>query len=161
MNTSSADKPDSAGVTLYPPIVFVVCLVGGIAAEFLWGSRFHPLPREAALYAGIALAVFGFLFQSAGWFRFKRQGAEIKTNRPTPKFVASGAYRLSRNPMYVGFVAMLAGAGVAADSLPMLAGALVMFFYLDWYVVAREERYMSRAFGGEYEAYCRKVRRWL
>jgi len=158
---SVPDQPDSPGVNFVPPVMFVLCLAGGIGVE-LWLRRdLNLLPREAMLYAGIAIAVAGFLFQGAGWSGFKRRGAEIKTNRPAPAIVTSGAYRLSRNPMYVGFVAMLLGAGIAADSLPMLIGALVMFLYLDWYVIAREERYMSRTFGQAYEAYCRKVRRWL
>jgi protein-S-isoprenylcysteine O-methyltransferase Ste14 len=159
--SATSEKPDSPGVNLYPPIVFALCLLGGIGAEVALRPQFHLLPRDVALYAGVAVAVFGLLIQGIGWVGFKRRGAEIRTNRPVPMIVTSGAHRISRNPMYVGFVAMLTGIGLAADSLPMLLGALAMFLYLDWYVIAREERYLSRTFGEEYEMYCRKVRRWL
>jgi protein-S-isoprenylcysteine O-methyltransferase Ste14 len=160
-NMNLSAKPDSPGVNLHPPLVFVLCLAGGVAAEFAWRPPFLLLSRDIALYAGVAVALLGFLFQGFGWFTFKRCGAETRTNCPAPAIVTSGAFRLSRNPMYVGFVAMLAGAGIAANSVPLLLAALAMFLYLDWYVIAREERYLSRAFGAEYEAYCRKVRRWL
>jgi protein-S-isoprenylcysteine O-methyltransferase Ste14 len=156
-----SEKPDSPGVKLYPPIVFVLCLGAGIAAEYAWHPGTLLLPRHIALSAGIGLALLGFLFQGLGFFGFKRRGAEIRTDRPVPHLVTSGAHRISRNPMYVGFVAMLAGIGLAVDSLPMLLTAIPMFLYLDWFVIAREERYLARTFGEEYEAYCRKVRRWL
>jgi len=63
--------------------------------------------------------------------------------------------------MYVGFVSILVGLGLAAGSLPMLLSAVPMFLYLDLYVIRREEKYMRRRFGIEYETYCQKVRRWL
>jgi len=32
---------------------------------------------------------------------------------------------------------------------------------IDRFVIAREEAYLRRRFGAEYEAYCQRVRRWL
>jgi len=32
---------------------------------------------------------------------------------------------------------------------------------LDRLVIRREERYLLDAFGADYDAYCRRVRRWL
>jgi protein-S-isoprenylcysteine O-methyltransferase Ste14 len=43
----------------------------------------------------------------------------------------------------------------------MVLSAVPMFLYLNWYVIRREEKYLVRAFGEEYEAYRRRVRRWL
>jgi protein-S-isoprenylcysteine O-methyltransferase Ste14 len=63
--------------------------------------------------------------------------------------------------MYVGFVAILLGLGWACGSLAMLLSAVPMFLYLDWYVIPREEKYLLRRFGEDYQTYCRRVRRWL
>lgn len=154
-------KPDSPNVNLFPPIIFVICLAAGIVVQFWLRSGPLIVPRAAALYAGIAVAVAGLLFQGLGLMGFKRRGVDVRTNRPASSLVTGDAHRFSRNPMYVGFVVILAGIGIAADSLPMLLAAIPMFLYLDWLVIPREERYLSRAFGEDYEAYCRTVRRWL
>ena len=63
--------------------------------------------------------------------------------------------------MYVGFILALLGIGIAKGSIPMVLSAVPMFLYLNWYVIRREEKYLVRAFGEEYEAYRRRVRRWL
>ena len=34
-------------------------------------------------------------------------------------------------------------------------------FVVDRFVVRREERYLAAKFGGAYQAYCERVRRWL
>jgi len=76
-----------------------------------------------------------------GWGRgkFRKLGLNVKTNLPAGTLVTNEAFRFSRNPMYVGFVSILAGLGLAAGSLPMLLSAIPMFLYLDWYVIRREE----------------------
>jgi protein-S-isoprenylcysteine O-methyltransferase Ste14 len=37
----------------------------------------------------------------------------------------------------------------------------VALFVVDSYVIAREEKYLERKFGGEYLQYKSRVRRWL
>lgn len=58
---------------------------------------------------------------------------------------------------------MAAYLGVALlwPSLPALVLAPVAFAGLWWGVVVPEERYLRATFGGEYAAYCNRVRRWL
>jgi protein-S-isoprenylcysteine O-methyltransferase Ste14 len=159
--SSTSEKPDSAGVNLMPPTIFYGCLIAGIALELILRPPISLLPQPTGLYAGSALAVAGLLFSLWANARFHSVGVTVKCNKPAAHLVATGAYRFSRNPMYVGFVAILAGIGLAAGSLPMLLSALPMFLYLDCYVIAREEKYLTRRFGGEYEAYRARVRRWL
>jgi protein-S-isoprenylcysteine O-methyltransferase Ste14 len=47
------------------------------------------------------------------------------------------------------------------DSPLALALLLPCLIVIDRLVIAREERYLAARFGGEYDAYRRKVRRWL
>jgi protein-S-isoprenylcysteine O-methyltransferase Ste14 len=156
---------DSPGISrLMPPRFFMICLVGGMAAEWLLPSPLSPLavvPWPSRLLAGAALAVGGFLFMMWGHNRFTAVGTAVKTCLPASELVTAAAYRFSRNPMYVGFVAILLGFSAAANSLAMMLSALAMYLYLDRYVIPREERYLRRYFGAAYDAYCRNVRRWL
>ena len=161
MSASVPKKPDSPGVNLYPPIIFLACLLAGVALEHEHYWPVPLLPQPIGLGAGLAVALCGFAFMGWGHRKFRKLGLNVKTNLPAGTLVTNEAFRYSRNPMYVGFVSILAGLGLAAGSLPMLLSAVPMFLYLDWYVIRREEKYMRRRFGVEYEIYCKNVRRWL
>lgn len=154
-------KPDSPRVYVIPPIIFLLCLVGGIVIEALHSSSIPLVPWLTRLASGIAVAAAGFAFMGWGHGRFKSLGVNVKTFLPASRLVTEGAYRYSRNPMYVGFVSILAGIGWAAGSHPMLVSSVAMFLYLNWYVIPREEAYLTREFGDDYKTYCRRVRRWL
>ena len=161
MSASVPKKPDSPGVNLYPSIVFLGCLVAGVVLELGHYWPVSLLPQPAGLCAGLAVALCGFAFLGWGHGKFRNLGLNVKTNLPAGTLVTNEAFRFSRNPMYVGIVSILAGLGLAVGSLPMLLSAVPMFLYLDWYVIRREEKYLRRRFGVEYEIYCKNVRRWL
>ena len=99
------------------------------------------------------------LFRSHG--RFQVLEVNVPTNMPASRLVTEGAHGYSRNPMYVGFVAILVGFGVALNSVWMGLSFLPMLLYLSFYVIPREEAYLTRAFGEEYALYQKTVRRWL
>lgn len=105
----------------------------------------------------------GLVFVVAGVAAFRRARTTVDPARPgnASAVVASGIYGISRNPMYVGFLLLLAGWGVLLGH--GLAYALVpaCYLYLDRFQVQPEERILRERFGGEYAAYLQAVRRWL
>jgi protein-S-isoprenylcysteine O-methyltransferase Ste14 len=76
-------------------------------------------------------------------------------------FVASGLFRYTRNPMYLGMALLVAATAVWFASLVgvvVLAGFCV---YLTRFQIRPEERAMLRRFGAPYDIYMKQVRRWL
>jgi protein-S-isoprenylcysteine O-methyltransferase Ste14 len=63
--------------------------------------------------------------------------------------------------MYVGCVAAYFGLAVVANSVWPLFLLPIVLLLLIVIVIRREERYMRATFGDQYDAYCRRVRRWL
>jgi len=96
-----------------------------------------------------------------GHGRFQSLGVNVPSNMPASQLVTDGAHKYSRNPMYVGFISILLGLGIAAGSVWMIASALPMALYLSLYVIPREEAYLVRAFGDKYSTYRKSVRRWI
>lgn len=143
-----------------PPAVFLTCLAIGLLLEWLLPLFQHAF-SVAGLAIGTGLFAAGFAFMMWGHGRFKALGVNVKTILPAAQLVTGGAYRLSRNPMYVGFVTMLAGLGIALPGVWLCAMCLPFFSYFNWYVIPREEAYLSRRFAQEYAEYCGKTRRWL
>lgn len=67
--------------------------------------------------------------------KFKKTGANVPTNLPATTFIVQGAYRFSRNPMYVGGSAFLLGIGIMAGSWWLLVAYIPLGLYLAFYVI--------------------------
>lgn len=94
---------------------------------------------------------------------FRRAGTTVNPTKPqaTTSVVDTGVYRISRNPMYVGFLLVLAGwAAYLSHVLPFLFLPAYVG-YMNRFQIAPEERMLAARFGTGYEHYLRRVRRWL
>jgi protein-S-isoprenylcysteine O-methyltransferase Ste14 len=98
-----------------------------------------------------------------GVAEFRQANTTVDPRRPgrSARIVRGGVYAWTRNPMYLGFVAMLLGLAVALQSSSGLALAAVVAMYLHRFQILPEERWLSLRFGQEFVAYCAQVRRWL
>ena len=75
--------------------------------------------------------------------------------------MATGLYRIVRNPMYVGVLLVVVGQGLPFASWPVLVWTAVLAGVFHLFVVFVEEPSLRARFGVEYETYCRRVGRWL
>lgn len=93
--------------------------------------------------------------------RFWAQGASVHPfHRPT-SLVTGGPYRFTRNPMYLGLVAILVGVAVDLGSAtPWLVIPLFMAL-MEILFIRPEEARLEAAFGDEYRRLTGRVRRWL
>lgn len=137
-----------------------------IAAAMWPVARLTPaltlvLPWRGAI-AALLLAA-GAALVLAGVLEFRRARTTVNPLRPAAAtaLVASGVYRISRNPMYAGLLAALGAwaywLGNAA-ALPFLPAFVV---YMNRMQIAPEERALRDRFGPEFDAYAASVRRWL
>jgi protein-S-isoprenylcysteine O-methyltransferase Ste14 len=144
-----------------PPVAFVIAAV----AMWLIGSAMEygqfSFAYQSAL--GIALIVLGFAIVAVSLRSFARAGTTPNPLHPSnaTELVTSGAYALSRNPMYVGDAVALVGIAVWLGSLPSLLPIAAFIVYIDRVQIAAEEEAMTAIFGDRYAAYRRQVRRWL
>jgi len=151
-----AEKPT---VKLPPPAIYAAAVALGLAVEWLWPwSAFAGWPRWviAGALAGPALAV-------AGWAMliFRRAGTAVEPWQPASHLVTHGAYRVTRNPMYLALTLLTGGAAVAADLPWVLLAVPLAVLVTDRHVIPREEAHLARVFGDAYRAYKDRVRRWL
>jgi protein-S-isoprenylcysteine O-methyltransferase Ste14 len=155
------EPPSDPGIHYPPPLLFVAGLVLGWLVD-----RLRPLPMtELPL---VLRSVFAFLF-GIGWFLlfsaayrvFRREHTTLVPNKPASALCTTGIYSRTRNPMYISLAILYIAVTLVLGSWwPLLILPLVMVV-VDQYVVAREERYLARAFPHDYDEYCRRVRRWL
>lgn len=82
-------------------------------------------------------------------------------HRPVSTLVTTGAYRISRNPMYTGLaIAYLGGALLAGSWWPLVTFPLALLA-VRGLVIGPEERHLAATFGRTYIDYRTRVRRWL
>jgi hypothetical protein len=88
-------------------------------------------------------------------------GTTIRPDKPAAKLVTDGPFRFSRNPLYLALTLMYAGIALMADSIWALLLLFPVTFIMTRFVIQREEDYLARTFGEDYERYKKSVRRWI
>lgn len=151
------------GVWFPPPIIFIVGFLLGALIARLW----YPAPivpdRISRLFGtvGLVVAIVGVIIASWGILTFAKAHTAIVPIHPAERLVQSGPYRYTRNPMYTGLTLLYLGLAAIFNALWPLLFLPIVLMALKRFVVDREEAYLSRKFGAEYEAYRRRVRRWV
>ncbi|MGB2474171.1 MAG: methyltransferase family protein, partial [Litorivicinaceae bacterium] len=75
--------------------------------------------------------------------------------------VIHGVFRLSRNPMYLGLLGLLAAFYLYQPTWFSPLGFFLVACYLTRFQIIPEERVLFKNFGGRYARYASLVRRWL
>lgn len=144
-----------------PPPIWTLVLVLACAAAS-WALGWPRLPGPSLAPFGIALVALAFIPPVWAFVLFRREKTEISPTSPAnARLVTSGPYRLTRNPMYLGLVVLSLGIAVWVGAWPMLAAPIAVFATANFVHIPFEEAKMRRQFGDTYDAYTRRVRRWV
>jgi protein-S-isoprenylcysteine O-methyltransferase Ste14 len=120
------------------------------------------VPGLPGVAFAILLIVVGIALSVTGVALFLRQGIEINpTSTANRKLVTSGPYRFTRNPMYLGFVTVTLGIAFWVGAWPMFLAPIATFATANWVHIPFEEAKMRNQFGVAFDAYARKVSRWI
>ena len=152
-------EDNSPQVRFPPPFVFLGFLLLGLLADRLFGLDYGA-PAAVRIIGGIAAAVaIGLVGAALGLFR--RAGNNPEPWKETGTLITNGVYRFTRNPMYLAMALLHLGIAMILASPGAVVGLLLAVIVIDRAVIAREEAYLARVFGADYNAYRLKVRRWL
>jgi protein-S-isoprenylcysteine O-methyltransferase Ste14 len=145
-----------------PPLA----LAAATALLMAWAARMVPelqwkFPGRVAL--GTLVMLLGGVVALLGVREFRRARTTSNPLRPgaATALVDTGIFAWSRNPMYLGFAAALAGwALFLAHPLAMLVvpGFVLL---MNGYQIEREEQALRALFGAAFDEYCGRVGRWL
>ena len=155
----SADGSGTRGWRVMPPTLFLGLLAAAVGLALLLPTR--TIDSRPVNYIGIALIAAGALLNLWSDRQFKRARTTVKPYGHPTVLLSSGAFRLSRNPMYLGMAAIIAGCAWLLGSAPALVCAVVFVVAVDRWFIRREEANAHAAFGAAYDDYRRRVRRWL
>lgn len=117
-----------------------------------------PLPWKAV---GAFLMASGIAINLMGNNTFKHHQTTIKPFQTSSALVTTGIFRYSRNPMYLGMVALLVGLGLLLGSGPPFVVVPIFVLLITQRFIHVEEQMLADTFDATYHAYCKRVRRWI
>lgn len=153
------DDRRASGRRIIPPIYLVAAGALMILLHlYAPGTQLIEYPWR---WLGAVPTVAGLAFIIWARALFNGAGTAAKPFTPPQTLVRAGPYALSRNPMYVGLVVMLAGLAVGLGSMMPWLVIPLFIWRIQVGVIAVEERMIESTFGGTYQDYKSRVRRWL
>lgn len=159
MNDAEGKGPDHAQVVAPPPLIY------GPALLVIWGlDRIWPAAMTGGplvVWVGGLFAVAGLALTLWGVQVMNRARTAVHPYHSSSRIVASGPFRFSRNPLYMGLNAVLVGVTFMLDSWWGFLVLVPVLLVMHYGVVLREERYLEGKFGDTYRAYREAVRRYF
>ena len=155
----AAESSDKAEVIALPPLIYGAGLLLGFAIQFVFPVS--ALPPELAFRLGVVVVLASAWIVVSALRALARAKTSFDLRQPTTAVVTDGAFRFSRNPMYVALTLLYLGVGLLVNSLWVLLLVMPVMVVIQRGVVEREERYLERKFGEEYLRYRAHVRRWI
>ena len=135
-------------------------MLAGLAITATVGDPI-ALPVSPSRGVAIALIVAFALWNSWALWLMARHRTALLPGGSTRTILDRGPFSVSRNPLYLGLIALDVALALLWPSLWALALVPVGMAALWWGAILPEERYLTAKFGAEYDAYRARVRRWL
>ena len=145
--------------------IFTVFVPGTVAVYVpyrLTRGAIAALPGDLVGYLGVLPLVFGIaLYLHSAW-QFAAVGLGTPAPIDPPKtLVVGGAYRWTRNPLYVAVLSVLLGEFLTVRTVALAEYALAVFAGFFAFVLVYEEPVLRAKFGDAYDHYCARVPRWI
>ncbi len=112
-------------------------------------------------FLGIVLILAGLVVMLRAWVSFRRAATAICPTDASTVLVTGDIYRATRNPMYLGMLAMVLGVAFMIGDPVVFAAPFAFFLIIDKVFIPYEEEDLRKTFGEQYEQYARRTRRWL
>ena len=157
------ENEHAAAVKFPPPILPLVTIVAGhLLGRFLPLFPDSALPTPERYWIGSLIAVAAVLVLVVLPFsQFQQSGQDPKPWTPTPEIVVAGAFKFTRNPMYLGMIVFCLGFAIILSDVWILILTPVCGWLIYHLAIRHEEDYLEEKFGESYRAYKATVRRWM
>ena len=144
---------------LYPPHYLLLSILSIVGIDSLLQVPF--VSSTIALVGGLLFLLSGIVLAASAARLFSKAKTGIVPFSESTKLVVSGAYRFTRNPMYLGMFFCLIGVTLLVNNVLGLLVLLLFFFIIRQKFVLKEEMQMQETFGDDYAQFKARIRRWI
>ena len=140
-------------VLIFSVVMFVVAYLTG-TMTILFSTRF---------FISLAIFFFGLSIVLISGIQFRNAATTVHPLKPeeSSQIVTTGLYRLSRNPMYIGFFLFLVAWAIFLGSVITALVLPFFIFLINRVQIMPEELVLQEKFGEAYLNYKKQVRRWI
>ena len=149
--------------TIHPALFFsgkilgystwIICLISVIR------SYLYNTPMNVVSITSMGIFIMGLLLSGISMINL---GSATRLGLPNEEttFKSGGLYKISRNPMYLGFNLITIGSLIYVHNIFVIVmGCYSIFIY--HLIIMNEEKFLIKVFGDKYNAYKKNVRRYL
>lgn len=144
-----------------PPPLWALLLLAALYGLSLV-PPFDTLPLMPTRPYGLIVVGVSLLLLLAPMIQFWAAKTQLLPNSETNNaLVTHGVYAVTRNPMYLAMTLFALGGALWMGRPLMLLAPVLMFAVANWVFIPFEEAKMRRQFGDAFDAYTKRVRRWI
>ena len=142
-----------------PPVLLLIAIgISYLVSTFVPSFHFVNQPLSTL---GLVLVTIGIgLFIWAVQF-FQKHNTTIHPRGKPSSLIIEGPYRLTRNPIYLGFLLIALGTALFFANILAIVGPILFFFFIGAFIIPFEEETLGRTFGKTYHSYLKRTRRWI
>lgn len=144
---------------IMPPTYFFIFLVITVFIHFV--LPILQLINYPLNWSGLLFILAGGILNIWTDRLFKKNNTTVKPNETPTSLIKNGPFKFSRNPMYLGMEFLLIGVGLILGSVTSFVGAVLFPLTMELKFIRQEEKMMAEKFGDKFEAYKKKVARWI
>jgi protein-S-isoprenylcysteine O-methyltransferase Ste14 len=143
----------------YPPLWFLLFVL--VALGLAQISPFALTLGPSITCVSLTLAALGGLLALWARLMFLQARTSVHPHRQSSRLVTQGAYRISRNPMYLGLLLALCAWVIWLQNLFGLILPPLFVLLINRRHIEPEESRLENSFGAAYRRYLKQTRRWL
>lgn len=142
-------------------VIFGIPFLVALIMQWVLSLSFPRGIGVLTLVLGILLMFVGIVLVILARREFSRYGQPTDPGLPTYEMITTGVFTISRNPLYLGGVCVLAGIALAFNFPWAFIFLLPSIVACHYFLIAPEESYLTAKFGDKYHMYSARVHRWL
>jgi protein-S-isoprenylcysteine O-methyltransferase Ste14 len=141
---------------------YILCVLTGFSLlfedYFPWKILYLRCISHTAFWQilGIVLCAAGLLFSAAARIYLGRNWSGTVTLKKDHVLIQKGPYRITRNPIYTGFLVAFLGCVISLGEVKGVLGLVLLIVAL-LLKISKEEKMMIRAFGEQFFNYKSRV----
>lgn len=144
---------------ILPPTYLFLSIVIMVALHFIF-----PLAKIIVFppnLLGVLPLGLGIVINLIADMAFKKHKTTVKPYEKPTTLVTDGVFRVSRHPMYLGFVFILIGIATLMGSLSPYFVIIIFCILMDRIFIRTEEKMLEETFSETWLKYKKSVRRWI
>ena len=144
-----------------PPFLYAFAILSAFDLSFLAKLDIPGLPNHANQIAGTMLLICALALEIWALMTLWKNRAPMSPLRFPARLVTDGPFRLTRNPIYLGYSVLMVAIGLMTGNAWFVILVPIATAVTHAFAIQREELHLLSRFGFEFELYCQKTRRWI